>query len=36
MSISQLFWAVHGINFQQLNISVDVIKQKIINDVQQF
>jgi len=36
MYISQLFLAVFGWNFQQLNISLVVIKQQIINDVQSF
>ena len=34
MSISQLFLAVHGYNFQQLGISFNVLKQQIMNDVQ--
>ena len=36
MSISQLWLCVHNWDFQQVNISFCVIKQKIINDVQQF
>ena len=35
-SISQLWYCVHNSIFQQVNISFSVIKQQIINDVQQF
>jgi len=36
MSISQLYLSVHNSDFQQAIISFSVIKQQIINDVQQF
>ena len=36
MSISQLWLWVHNWIFPQVNISFSVIKQQIINDVQQF
>ena len=36
ISISQLWLCVHNWDFKQVNISFSVIKQKIINDVQQF
>ena len=36
MSISQLWFTVHYLIIQQNNISFSVIKQQIINDVQQF
>ena len=36
MSISQLLLCVHNWNFPQVNISISVIKQQIIYDVQQF
>ena len=36
MSISQLWLCVHNWDFPQVNISFSVIKQQIINDVQQF
>ena len=36
MSISQLWFTVHNWIFQQVNISFSVIKQQIINAVQQF
>ena len=36
MSTSQLWLCVHSSNFQQVTISFSVIKQQIINDVQQF
>ena len=36
MSISQLWLCVHYWDFQQVNISFSVVKQQIINDLQQF
>ena len=36
MSIYQLWLYVHNLNFSQVNISFNVIKQQIINDAQQF
>ena len=36
MSISQLLLCVHNGDFPQVNISFSVVKQQIINDVQQF
>ena len=36
MSISQLCLCVHNWDFPQVNISFSVIKQQIINDVQQL
>jgi len=36
MSISQLWFCVLNWDFPQVNISFSVIKQQIINDVQQF
>ena len=36
MSVYQLWLCVHNWDFEQVNISFCVIKQKIINDVQQF
>ena len=36
MSISQLWLCVHNWIFSQVNILFSVIKQQIINDVQQF
>ena len=36
ISISQLWLCVHNWDFPQYNISFSVIKQQIINDVQQF
>jgi len=36
MFISQHWLCEHNWNFQQLNISLSVIKQQINNDVQQF
>ena len=36
MSISQLWLCIHNRDFPQVNISFNVIKKQIINDVQQF
>ena len=36
MSISNLWLCVHNLNFTQVNILFSVIKQQIINDIQQF
>ena len=36
MSISQLWLSVHNCIFPKVNISFSVIKQQIINNVQQF
>ena len=36
MSIYQLLLFVHNGDFPQVNISFNVFKQQIINDVQQF
>ena len=36
MSISQIWLCVHNLDFPQINISINVIKQQIINDLQQF
>ena len=36
MSISQLWLCVHNWDFPQVNISFCVVKQQIINNVQQF
>ena len=36
MSISQLWLCVHNLGFPRVNISFSVIKQQIINDLQQF
>jgi len=36
MSISKPWLSVHNWDFQQVNISFSVIKQQIINDVNQF
>ena len=36
MCVSQILVCVHNWDFPQVNIKFNVIKQQIINDVQQF
>ena len=36
LSITQLWLCVHNWDFPQVNLSFSVIKEQIINDVQQF